>query len=67
MLFDAPPDMDGEAMTQASAHLFQVNKDNPVLLNSEKKEVFVHHVMLALYMSQQEWPNIQTVVTFLCR
>ena len=58
MLFDAPDDMGGTAVTPAVAHLFHVNKENPVLLSSNQKEIFVHLVMQALYLSQCGQPDI---------
>ena len=31
MLYDVPKDMEGTAVTPVASHLFQVNKDDPVL------------------------------------
>ena len=66
MHFDASDEMGGTAVTLAAAHLFHVNKENPMLLSSNQKEIFVHLVMQALYPSQCGQPDIQTVVSFLC-
>ena len=52
MLNDAPALIDGKAATPATAHLFKVNTENPILLGKDKKELFVHLVMQGLYLSQ---------------
>ena len=41
MLYDSPKDTEGTAVTPMASHLFQVNKDDPVLLCNEQKDIFV--------------------------
>ena len=65
MLCDVSKDMEGTAVTPVSSHLFQVNKDDPVLLCNEQKDIFVC-VMQALYLSQHGRPDIRMAVSFLC-
>ena len=52
MLFNAPADMDCEAVTPTAGHLFHMNKENPVPLGTEKKETFMHLLMQTLYLRQ---------------
>ena len=66
ILYDVPKDMEGTAVTPAVSHLFQVNKDDPVLLCNKQKDILVHLVMQALYLSQHGHPDIRTAVSFLC-
>jgi hypothetical protein len=66
ILHDAPKEMRGSATTPAANHLFQVNQVNPVPLNTEKAEIYVHIVMQLLYLSQRARPDIHTAVSFLC-
>ena len=65
ILSDVPPKMIGHATTPAASHLFQVN-DNPINLDNECKEKFIHYVMQFLYASQWGRPDIHTAVSFLC-
>ena len=65
MLNDAPTSMDGKVATPTAAHLFKVNTEDLKLLNKEKKELFVHLVMQALYLSQRGRPDIRTTISFL--
>ena len=65
ILSDVPPKMIGHATTPAASHLFQVN-DNPINLDDECKENFIHYVMQLFYASQQGRPDIHTTVSFLC-
>jgi hypothetical protein len=58
--------MRGKAATPAADHLFKVNHTNPVKLNKEKAETFVHITMQLLYLSQRARPDIRTAVSFLC-
>ena len=62
MLYDVSKDMEGTAVTPAASHLFQVNKDNPMLLCKERKDIYVHLVMQALYLSQCGCPDVRTTV-----
>ena len=66
MLAELPPDMDGEAATPASSHLFDVNVDNPVALCKEKADFFHHNVAKLLFLCKRARPDIQTAVAFLC-
>jgi hypothetical protein len=65
ILYDAPKEMRGQSTTPAANHLFQVS-DNPVYLDEERKQKFVHFVMQLLYLSQRARPDIRTAVSFLC-
>jgi hypothetical protein len=53
------------AATPAGNHLFQVNKENPVLLEEKEKEFFHHNVAKLLFLSKRARPDIQTAVAFL--
>ena len=66
MLRDSPRDMEGSAVTPAANHLFNINNTDPILLTGERKDLFVHLVMQALYLSQRGRPDIRTAVSFLC-
>ena len=66
MLNDAPPSMDGKVATPAVGHLFEVNEENPKILDKKRKELFVHLVMQGLYLSQSGRPDIRTAISFLC-
>ena len=66
MINDMPEDMIGVASTPASSSLFKVNTNGTPTLNPKKKEIFVHLVMQALYLSQRGRPDIRTAVSFLC-
>jgi hypothetical protein len=66
ILHDAPKEMRGRAATPAANHLFQINRVDPVPLNKEKTENYVHIVMQLLYLSQRARPDIRTAVSFLC-
>jgi hypothetical protein len=66
VLHDAPKEMRGTAATPATHHLFQINETNPVLLDKEKADLYVHIVMQLLYLSQRAQPDIRTAVSFLC-
>jgi hypothetical protein len=65
MLESLPRDMDGTATTPASNHLFQVNKNTPVLLDPEKSEMFHHNVAKLLFLCKRARPDLQTAVAFL--
>ena len=52
MLQDAPNEMEGTSSMPAAAHLFKVNSEDPQLLGTEQKKIFVHFVMQGLYLSQ---------------
>jgi hypothetical protein len=65
VLSDIPTSMVGEAATPAANHLFATN-DNPVMIDAERKESYVHIVMQLLYVSQRARPDIRTAISFLC-
>jgi hypothetical protein len=48
MLEEMPSDMDGEAPTPASDHLFQVNEKDPVMLDDDTATMFHHNVATIL-------------------
>jgi hypothetical protein len=51
ILHHAPTDMNGNALTPAANHLFQIDPDaEPV--SQDEQEIFVHMVMQLLYLSQ---------------
>jgi hypothetical protein len=65
MLESLPKDMEGTAASPASNHLFQVNKDTPVMLDAEKSEMFHHNVAKLLFLCKRARPDLQTAVAFL--
>lgn len=65
ILDNAPADMNGKANNPASSHHFVVNPDATAPSNDDK-EIFVHHVMQLLYLSQRAQPDIRTAIAFLC-
>jgi hypothetical protein len=66
ILHDAPKDMCGSASMPAANHLFQVNTVNPIPLEKDKADIYVHIVMQLLYLSQCAHPDICTPMSFLC-
>jgi hypothetical protein len=66
MLDEIPDDMDSEAATPASAHLFTVSNKTE-LLDAPTSELFHHHTAKLLLLSRRARPDIQTAVTFLTR
>jgi hypothetical protein len=66
VLHDAPKEMRGTAATPAANHLFEVNEVDPVLLDKENADIYVHIVMQLLYVSQGARPDLRTAVSFLC-
>jgi hypothetical protein len=52
MLEEMPSDMDGEAPTPASNHLFQVNEKDPVMLDDDTATMFHHNVAKLLFLSK---------------
>ena len=65
VLYDAPKEMHGQAVTPATIHLFEVNTKNPVYLNEDKAEIHVWIIMQLLYLSQCARLDIRTAVSFL--
>jgi hypothetical protein len=66
MLDELPDDMDGEAGTPASLHLFSI-RDDPVLLDTPTAELFHHYTAKLLFLSRRARPDIQTAVSFLTK
>jgi hypothetical protein len=66
ILHDAPKEMRGSAATPAANHLFQVNTVNPIPLEKDKADIYIHIIMQLLYLSQRARPDIRTAVSFLC-
>jgi hypothetical protein len=64
MLDDLPSDMDGESVTPAANHLFQVNED-PKKLNEETSQMFHHNTAKLLFLSKRARPDIQTAVAYM--
>jgi hypothetical protein len=64
MLDELPSDMDGEAATPASDHLFTVNED-PVLLDDGTSQMFHTNTAKLLFLSKRARPDVQTAVAFL--
>ena len=65
ILHNAPKEMCGHAVTLATNHLFEVNNTNPMYLNTDKTEIYVHLVMQLLFLSQHACPDIHNAVSFL--
>ena len=64
---DLPSHMsEGTATTPAASHLFQVNSDNPVLLDDADKDLFHSTAAKLLFLCQRGRPDIATAVSFLC-
>jgi Reverse transcriptase (RNA-dependent DNA polymerase) len=66
LLTGLPDDMDGEAKTPASPHLFTINLLNPEKLGEDDAAMFHHHVAKLLFLCKRARPDIQTAVAFLC-
>jgi hypothetical protein len=66
MLDEVPEDMNGEARTPASLHLFTI-RDDPVLLDEPTAELFHHFTAKLLFLSRRARPDIQTAVSFLTK
>jgi hypothetical protein len=66
MLKELPSDMDGESITPAGNHLFQVNKKDPEYLDTDKSEFYHHNAAKLLFLCKRARPDIQTAVAFLC-
>jgi hypothetical protein len=67
MLSDLPPAMDGEALTPAASHLFDIAIDSAQRqLAINDKEFFHHNVAKLLFLCKCACPDLQTAVVFLC-
>lgn len=64
MLNDMPDDMEGEAVTPAANHLFEVNQ-NGTKLDETASEFFHHVVAQLLFLCKRGRPDLQTAVAFL--
>jgi hypothetical protein len=65
-LEDLPSEMRGSTPSPASSMLFEINVDNPVLLQKPEQEAFHRRVAQLLYLSKRARPDIQLPVAFLC-
>jgi hypothetical protein len=65
MLGELPDDMDSVAAMPAGNHLFQVNHENPMLLDKQECVMFHHNVAKLLLLCKRSRPDIQTAVAFL--
>jgi hypothetical protein len=65
LLEDCPEDMDGTAVTPAAHYLFQVNENNPELLDPSQADTFHHIVMQLFYLCKRVRIDIHTAVAFL--
>jgi hypothetical protein len=61
ILEEMPSDMDGEAPTPASNHLFQVNEKDPVMLDNDTATMFHHNVAKLLFLCRRF-----SAIIFLC-
>jgi hypothetical protein len=66
MMAELPDDMDVQARTPASLHLFEVNSVNPEYLSEEIATMFHHNVAKVFFLCKRACPDIQTEVAFLC-
>jgi hypothetical protein len=64
MLIDLPTDMEGEQVTPAGNHLFEVS-DDPVFLDENQAQVFHFYVAKLLFLCKRARPDIQTPIAFL--
>jgi hypothetical protein len=53
MLEDLPMDMEGESATPTASHLFDVNTEDPVMLNKEQADIFHHNVAKLLFLCKR--------------
>jgi len=65
-LEDLPPEMRGSAPSPASSMLFEINIEDPILLQKSEQEAFHRRVAQLLYLSKRARPDIQLPVAFLC-
>ena len=61
----APENMKGNAKTPAASHLFEVNNEDPKLLNEADSTLFHHITMQLQYLSQRGRPDIRMAIAFL--
>ena len=65
-LKELPQEMRGSALSPASSMLFEINTENPTLLQRTEQELFHRRVAQLLYLSKRARPDIQLPVAFLC-
>ena len=65
LLEELPSDMNGDAVTPAANHLFDIS-EKPELLEEEKSVLFHHNVAKLLFLCKRARPDLQTAVAFLC-
>jgi len=65
ILSDAPPDMDGEAITVAKDRLFLID-EGATKMNDERSDSFHRTVAILLFAAKRARPDIQTAIAFLC-
>jgi hypothetical protein len=66
MIVDLPEEFDGEAPTPVANHLFTVDEKQTKL--DEKRAQFFHtYVAKTLFLCKRARPDLQTVVSFLCK
>jgi hypothetical protein len=53
MLEDLPMDMDGKSATPAASHLFDVNTEDPVMLDKKRADIFHHNVAKLLFLCKR--------------
>ena len=61
----APENMKGKASTPAASQLFEVNNEDPELLDETDSTLFHHITMQLQYLSQRGRPDIRTAIAFL--
>ncbi len=64
VLEDTNPDMNGEAVTPAANHLFDVSKE-PILYDEQKSEYFHSVTAKLLFLAKRGRPDIQVAIAFL--
>jgi hypothetical protein len=64
MLKDVPPKWDGEVVTAAANHLFEVNTKALVMLDEEKAMIFHHHGVQLLLLCKWAWPTFRWQLLF---
>jgi hypothetical protein len=66
MIKDLPEEFDGEALTPAANHLFTVD-DKQTKLDEKRAQFFHTYVAKTLFLCKRARPDLQTVVSFLCK
>jgi hypothetical protein len=57
MLEALPDNMKGESATPAGAHIFQINEDDPTLLEEAKAVMFHHNTAKLLFLAKRARPS----------